>query len=249
MAAALAQYMANQGQTVSDSDVNALAMAIANTIMPRGATFLDTGADANTYVWQNGVYSCTENVANMPVPGHTWIVNAEVIDSNDVCLNAYDLTTPGSLYIRQKSAGAWSAWFTPAPANATSTTPGLVEIAASPASGAPVASSRVASASEVQITGTTAQTIASFTPTTQGNFEVRVYFRVVTGTTSVTATITYADTGGAQTLTLLNAQSCAIGSYTTVPAFINATSASAITVQMTASVANHVYASGGITGV
>lgn len=135
------------------------------------------------------------------------------------------------------------------PANATTTVPGLVEVAASPTSGAPVVSSRVATASDVQITGTTAQTIASFTPAAQGNFEVRLYFRVVTGTTNVTATITYADATGAQTLTLLNAQACAVGSYTTVPAFINAVSGTAITVQITSSVANQVYASSNIQGV
>ncbi|WP_459997297.1 hypothetical protein, partial [Paradesulfitobacterium aromaticivorans] len=102
MVAAIAQYMANQGQTVSDADASALTTVIQNSFAQRGATALDTGIDANTYVWQNGVYTCTANVANMPIAGHTWIVKAAVADANNVYLYAIDLTSAGSYYVREK---------------------------------------------------------------------------------------------------------------------------------------------------
>jgi hypothetical protein len=132
---------------------------------------------------------------------------------------------------------------------ATTLARGTVKIAAAPSSGDPVAANRTAIANDVQITGTSAQQIASYTPTAKGNFVIYVYFRVVTGTTNVTITVTYADGTGAQTNTMLNAQSCAVGSYSLVPLLINATNAAAINVNVTASVANQVYASASIVGV
>ncbi len=106
----------------------------------------------------------------------------------------------------------------------------------------------VALAQEVLITGTTAQTILSFTPPAQGVYEIKVYFRVVTGTTTVTAAATYDDVTGPQTDDLLPATSEAVGSYRTIPATIDATTAAAITVQVTASVANQVYATAVLIG-
>jgi hypothetical protein len=136
------------------------------------------------------------------------------------------------------------------PVNAATTLArGTVKIATAPSSGDPVAVNRTAIANDVQITGTSAQQIASYTPATKGNFIVYVYFRVVSGTTNVTISVTYADGTGAQTNTLLNAQPSAVGSYSLVPLFINATSAAPINVSVTASVANQVYASASIVGV
>ncbi|KLU66294.1 hypothetical protein DEAC_c16930 [Desulfosporosinus acididurans] len=137
----------------------------------------------------------------------------------------------------------------PLPANATSSATGLVEVAAAPVSGAPVASSQVASAKEMQITSTSAQTIASYTPAANGNFEARVSFRVVIAATNVTITIGYTSVGGAQTYTALNAQACPVGEYSIVPFSFNAIAGQPITIKVTASVANQIYASGGITGV
>lgn len=137
----------------------------------------------------------------------------------------------------------------PATNQASSSAPGLVEVAAVPASGAPIVSSQVASAKETQITGTTAQTVATYTPAASGNFEARASFRVVTGTTNVTIVITYTSAGGVQTYYALNVQACAVGEYSIVPFAFNAVAGSAITIKVTASVANQVYASCGITGV
>ncbi len=106
----------------------------------------------------------------------------------------------------------------------------------------------VTQAQEVEITGTTAQTILSFTPPAQGVYEIKVYFRVVTGTTTVTVAATYDDVTGAQVDDILPATSEVVGSYRTIPATIDATTAAAITVQVTASVANQVFATAVLIG-
>lgn len=119
MVAAFAQAMANQGQTVSDADVNALVTVIANSFMQRGAISLGVGVDASSYVWQNGVHACATTVSGMPVVGHSWIVRAEASDANNVYLYAIDLSAVGNFYVRQKIAGAWQAWVSQAFAIAT----------------------------------------------------------------------------------------------------------------------------------
>jgi hypothetical protein len=120
---------------------------------------------------------------------------------------------------------------------------------------------RAASVSDVIITGTAEQTIATFTPAEKRNFEIRVYLRVVSGATNVKLSATYDDGTGLQTKTLLynhgglyfpnpsGDQPYATGSYSLQPLFINATTAASITVKITASVANQVYASCAIVGV
>lgn len=132
---------------------------------------------------------------------------------------------------------------------ATTSALGTVQAAAIPASGNPITPIRTAIANDVQVTSTSAQTVATFTPTVKGNFFIPIYFRVVTGTTNVTITVTYADGSGVQTTTMISAQSTVVGSYSLVPLFINAVSGTAINVTVTASVANQVYASASIMGV
>jgi len=103
--------------------------------------------------------------------------------------------------------------------------------------------------SNTLLTVTSATSVLSYTPTIQGNFNIGIYFRVITGTTNVTVVVTYTDDTGAQTNTLLSAQSCVIGSYSTLPLFINAKTTGAITIAVTASIANRVYVSASIEGV
>ncbi|MDQ7094229.1 hypothetical protein REC12_11575 [Desulfosporosinus sp. PR] len=145
MVAALAQFMANQGQTVSDDNVNALVTAITNTFDVSGSNLLK------------------------------------------------------------------------------------------------------ASVSEVSITGTSQQTIATYTPPARGNYQIDCYFRVVTAPTMVTITVTYTDATGAQTNTMIS-QMVPVGSYNLVPLIINA-NAAAISVNVTAGIANQVYISSSILGV
>lgn len=104
----------------------------------------------------------------------------------------------------------------------------------------------VADAQEVELTTTAATVVATYTPAAAGNYIIWVYLRVVTATTTVTVTVTYADAGGAQTTTVLNAQSCAVGSYTGLPVYCNAVAGTAIDVNVTAGTANQVYASADI---
>ena len=133
---------------------------------------------------------------------------------------------------------------------ATGSSLGTVQVSTAPSSGNPIAPSRVGSASDTLLSTTALTSIATFTPTVaKGNYMIMVYYRVVTGTTNVTVQITYADGTGAQTNTMLNVQSCAVGSYSLIPLFINAVSGTAINVKVQASVANQVYASASIMGV
>ena len=108
--------------------------------------------------------------------------------------------------------------------------------------------SNIASAVETELTTTSATSITSFTPSATGFFLVMIYFRVVTAATTVTVSITYNDVTGAQTLTPVNAVSEPVGSYTNMVS-ICATSAAAITVNVTAGTANQVYASAAIVAL
>ncbi len=98
------------------------------------------------------------------------------------------------------------------------------------------------SVQEVEITSTSATTVASLTPSSQGNYSVKVYFRVITAATTVTLTVTYTNGSGSQTDTLVNAVSEPIGSYNFTQ-YINATNATPIAVVVTATTANQVFVS------
>lgn len=100
----------------------------------------------------------------------------------------------------------------------------------------------VTSTQELLITTTNLTTVVTHTPTVAKNIQITTYFRVITATTTVSVQITYTDITGSQTLALLTSQSCPTGSYTLLPVFINST-ASAITVSITAGTVNQVYAS------
>ena len=113
---------------------------------------------------------------------------------------------------------------------------------AGPAGGA------LASANEVELTGTAAQTIATYTPSAAGAFLVGCRLRVTTATTVVTAQVAYTDATGAQTSTWLNAVPKAPGSYDLMPIVISSAAGSAITVSVTAGTANQVYAGAAIWG-
>ncbi len=109
----------------------------------------------------------------------------------------------------------------------------------------------LASARNEEVTSTSAQTILNFTPTTSGMYSVKSYLRVVTAATNITLTITYADSGGAQTYTpaALNNQSIAVGSHGVIAYDFEAMSGTAITLTVTAGTANQVYVTGALVGV
>jgi hypothetical protein len=110
--------------------------------------------------------------------------------------------------------------------------------------------SKIAKASDVLITSTSAQQILTLTPHADGNYHVGLYFRVITGVTNVTLVLTWYDgSGSLKTDTIYSAQACPIGEYSIIPRTINAKTTGAITITMTASIANRVYASPSIEGV
>jgi hypothetical protein len=99
------------------------------------------------------------------------------------------------------------------------------------------------SVSDMKITSTSATTVASLTPWFQSNYEIRVYYRVTNAPTNLTVTATYTDGSGTlQTINLVDGASQPVGAQY-VTAFVNATSASPITVTATAGTANNVYVS------
>jgi hypothetical protein len=98
--------------------------------------------------------------------------------------------------------------------------------------------------SDMQLTSTSATTVASLTPTVQGNYEIKVYYRVVTAATNLTITVTYTDGSGTlQTYSIVNGGSQTVGPYSCVPVLINATPSSPIQVVATAGTSNNVYVS------
>lgn len=101
---------------------------------------------------------------------------------------------------------------------------------------------------EVELDSTSETTVATRTPAAAANVMVGIYFRVITATTNVTVKVTYTDATGAQTNTLLNAQACAVGSYSLPMLMINATAA-AIDVKITAGTADQVFGSATIMEV
>ena len=105
--------------------------------------------------------------------------------------------------------------------------------------------SSVANVSNLELTSTSATSILSYTPTSQGNYMVMVYYSVITDATDLTLTLTWTDSTGSQSYTWVNDTSQAVGSYNVLTVFINSI-ASAITVTATAGTANQVYVSGSI---
>lgn len=103
----------------------------------------------------------------------------------------------------------------------------------------------VANVSNSELTSTSATTILSYTPSSQGNYMVMVYYSVITAATDLTLTLSWTDSTGSQTYTWVNGTSQAIGSYNVLPVFINSI-ASEINITATAGTANQVYISGSI---
>ena len=106
-----------------------------------------------------------------------------------------------------------------------------------------------AKAVATKLTATTATTIATFTPSSAGNYVLYAYFTVITATTTVTLEATWTDTSGSQSYTWVNAGSEAVGSYTLMPLYINSVASDAITITATAGTADQVYVSANIVNM
>lgn len=101
------------------------------------------------------------------------------------------------------------------------------------------------SISDSLLTTTSATDVVTFTPITQGNYVVNIYYRVVTATTNLALNVTWTDGSGPQTQIVLNTTPQLVGSYVVAPIFINATAA-IIKVTATADTANQIYISSSI---
>lgn len=107
---------------------------------------------------------------------------------------------------------------------------------------------RKAQADDTTITTTSETIIATFTPTSNGNFLIGIYMRALTAAT-ITIRVTYADVTGAQSTILLNAQAVGVGSYSLLPCYINAVTSTPIAVKVTSNIASQVEVSATIMGV
>lgn len=110
-------------------------------------------------------------------------------------------------------------------------------------------SAEKANAFDTQLTTTSATTIINFTPTANRNHVVYVYYRVANATTNVTIVLNWTDNAGSQNMTILPTTSTAVGSYSVSPVYIQATTAGAITVVVTAGTANNIFISSTIIAV
>ncbi|CAI6086700.1 hypothetical protein [Cohnella sp. JJ-181] len=97
--------------------------------------------------------------------------------------------------------------------------------------------------------GTTNTTILT-RPTNGGNYMVGVYLRVLIAATNVTVQVWHRDSGGSQTLTIVNNQNMAVGSYSLPLTMVNTNGgADNLSVVVSASTANRVFASSSILEV
>ena len=93
--------------------------------------------------------------------------------------------------------------------------------------------------------GTTSTAILAYTPAVNGQYRVTVVIACKTAATLSTLTVTYTDgtTGATMTQTLASALACSANAGYTYVAICNATTASAVSVQGTASAGSDLYAS------
>ncbi|ULO08944.1 hypothetical protein H1230_09310 [Paenibacillus sp. 19GGS1-52] len=102
------------------------------------------------------------------------------------------------------------------------------------------------SATRVRVTevvmAATTQTLATYTPTVQGNYTISVCLAVTTATT-VVVNLTYTDRSGATTVVIIPSTLLPVGSWSGIPVFIAPMINTAIAVTVTSSAAGTVYAS------
>lgn len=103
--------------------------------------------------------------------------------------------------------------------------------------------------SDKKLTTTSATNVLKLTPTFAGNYQVNIYYRVINAQTNITIALAWTDGSGVQTITIVPLTFEDIGSYLLVPAFINATPATAITITVTAGTANNIFVSATIQGI
>lgn len=101
---------------------------------------------------------------------------------------------------------------------------------------------------DVQLTTTSPTTVLSYTPSMADNFVAYIYYRVITATTTLSIIITWTDSTGSQSYSLVPSSSQIVGSYNVVPIYFDST-ASTITITATAGTSNQVYVSGSLVSL
>jgi hypothetical protein len=101
----------------------------------------------------------------------------------------------------------------------------------------------VASASDTQLTTTSSTNVINYTPASNGNYLVFIYYRITNATTTISLTATWTDNSGSQTYTFLSTESQIVQSYAVLPLMVNANTGGNIIVAAQAGTANNIYIS------
>ncbi|GIO13039.1 hypothetical protein J19TS2_25940 [Cohnella xylanilytica] len=107
---------------------------------------------------------------------------------------------------------------------------------------------KAASAKNIPITTTSETIIASFTPSADGNYDVKVYVHVGSNV-NVTVKVDFHDSYSTQTTFMINNQNLEVGGYSLLPVYIFAKAGQTIRVKAAASTANIVAVSASIVEV
>lgn len=145
-----------------------------------------------------------------------------------------------TLLLYQSTGSGWEVSAPPIPKASTSTT-GIVEVTAPAISGTITVPAMQAAPGEVELTTTSATTIYSVTPPNTGMFMNVLYARVVTATTTVSATIIYTSNGGSQTYDIWSNQSMSVDDHAAIPFTFQNVGGDTVKLSCTAGTANQVY--------
>lgn len=236
--------------TVDDTSTFKGAATFSGTVVDlnNGATVTGDGMGAVVLTLDSG------SQFNITAPDGWYLTNGAASPTSIYAVNsALYLTSSGTTQLTASSLqmDATSAQLTGAleVINATALRSSLVvEGAATFNGGITVYPLVNESVQEVELTSTTASTVATATPTVAQNALVGGSVRV-TGSSTVTIDVTWTDATGAQTDTLMNAQALTSGTYSVPMKFINSAANDAIEVVVTSTAASVVYASAVIKGM
>jgi hypothetical protein len=103
---------------------------------------------------------------------------------------------------------------------------------------------KVAGGSDVLLADTGQHNVISYTtPAVQASYEISLSFRVITAPTTFTATLSWTDGTGAQSMTWTSASNYPVNAYALPPMTINVAASTTITLATTAGTASQVYVS------
>ncbi len=235
-----------------------LGFVLKPSVDPSSPTDLmqvQTAGGVKTGSWRNDGQLTAQDVAITGLPGAT--VASRYVGGTSGSAPTTGTFNTGDYVVDAPSHTVWvctaggspGSWVKASPSLASPSTAGIVEVVAPPAGGEPLVPSIATQTLEQELTTTAATTIASYTPSTPGFYDVAIFYRIVSANTPITLSVSYTDAGNSgQKDTLVNAVTQVVGDYATVDRIVSA-GGQPITVNMTAGTANQVYASAVIEGV